>query len=374
MIRIARIEPQVYRVPIETPVVTSFGIMDDRPALFIRVIDADGAEGWGEVWCNFPAVGAEHRARLVRETLAPLGLERQWEGPAELYAHLSRQTEVLALQSGEPGPLAQAISGIDVAVWDLCARRAGEPLYRYLGGSRVDSVAVYASGLNADAPEVLAARKYDEGYRSFKLKVGFGRDKDLANLAALRGMVGENGALMIDANQAWDLETAGEMSQACASFGPLWLEEPIRADRPVHEWSALARRSRIPLAAGENIRGRAAFQAAISGMGLGYLQPDVGKWGGLTATRDICRMAIAAGLVYCPHWLGGGVGLVASLHLLAAIGGGGALEIDSNPNVLREVGLDQLGKPHEGVIAMPQGPGLGILPPGASLERYRVRF
>ena len=372
MSRIIEVEPRVYRVPIDTPVITSFGVMRDRPALFVRVVDADGAEGWGEVWCNFPSVGAEHRARLIAETLAPMIIGKDWSEPADVYRHLTARTEVLAIQSGEPGPVAQAIAGIDIALWDLFARRAAMPLYRYLGGKAAESLPAYASGINADQPEKMAVRKHEEGYRRFKLKVGFGRETDLRNLRVLREMFGAETPIMIDANQAWDVEAAIEMAEACAAFAPAWLEEPVRADVPVAQWAALSRRSPIPLAAGENIRGKAAFGKAVSSMGLRYLQPDIGKWGGLTACLPLCREAVSSGLVYCPHWLGGGIGLVASLHLLAAVGGKGSLEIDSNPNPLREIHLEQLGKPREGRIAVPDGPGIGVLPRMEEIARYRV--
>jgi D-galactarolactone cycloisomerase len=280
---------------------------------------------------------------------------------------------VLAIQSGEPGPIAQAIAGIDLALWDLSARVAGEPLHRHLGGAeKVLRVPVYASGINPGAPERIVAAKRDEGYRAFKLKVGFGRETDLRNLAALRDLVGDDAALMIDANQAWSIEEAAEMADLCAPFAPQWLEEPVRADVEPARWAELARRSPIPLAAGENIRGDAAFEVAIDAMGLRYLQPDVGKWGGISACLGICRKALAEGLVYCPHWLGGGVGLVASLHLLAAVGGDGLLEIDSNPNPLREAILDRLGAIVDGSIALPTGPGLGVDVPIEEFARYQV--
>jgi hypothetical protein len=109
---VVRVEALVYRCPIDTPVVTSFGTMHDRPMLLVRVEDNEGAVGWGEVWCNFPAVGAEHRARLISSVLAPIVLAAPSADPAAMFALLTGRTAVLALQSGEPGPLAQAIAGI----------------------------------------------------------------------------------------------------------------------------------------------------------------------------------------------------------------------------------------------------------------------
>jgi L-alanine-DL-glutamate epimerase-like enolase superfamily enzyme len=129
---IRSIQAFCYRTPLATPVVTSFGEMRDRPALFLRVEDGDGQTGWGEVWCNFPSMGAEHRTRLINEMLAPMLAGRAMLHPSQAFEHLSAATSVLALQSGEPGPFAQAIAGIDIALWDLFAKRAKLPLWRML--------------------------------------------------------------------------------------------------------------------------------------------------------------------------------------------------------------------------------------------------
>ena len=236
---ISALETRVFRVPIASPVQTSFGTMRSRPAVLVRAVDAQGAEGWGEVWCNFPSVGAEHRARLVRETVAPLLVGRRFATPDEVWQSARRALAVLAIQSGEPGPIAQCLAGVDMALWDLVARAKGEPLYRHLGAHKtVARLPVYASGLNPDQPEKLAAAMAREGHRAFKLKIGFGRDRDLANLAALRATLGEDATLMVDANQAWDFETARSMSQAVAPFRPVWLEEPLRADAAVAQMAS----------------------------------------------------------------------------------------------------------------------------------------
>jgi D-galactarolactone cycloisomerase len=369
---VSRIEARVYRCPIETPVRTSFGIMRDRPAVLVEVADSDGAVGWGEVWCNFPTVGAEHRARLVQETLAPLLLKRPFAGPAEAYRHLTAALEVLAIQSGEPGPLAQAIAGLDMALWDLTARRAGRPLCSFLGGGLPETVPVYASGINPDAPETLVAEKLAEGHRAFKLKVGFGAERDLGNLARVRQRLGSAATLMIDANQAWDLDTAIDMSRKAQPFALAWIEEPLRADAAIEDWQQLADVAGVALAAGENMRGERAFESAITGNVLQVIQPDVGKWGGFTGCLPVARATLAAGKNFCPHWLGGGIGLIGSLHLLAAAGGDGLLEVDTNPNPLRELMATPLPEILDGRMAVPRGPGLGVEPDLAALERYRV--
>ena len=124
----------VFRVPIATPVVTSFGTMTDRPALVVRIEDADGAVGWGEVWCNFPNVGAEHRARMLENYVAPLLLARAWPDPMAAFSELTARLHVLGLQCGEPGTIAQIIAGADIALWDLTGKLLGKPLWKLLGG------------------------------------------------------------------------------------------------------------------------------------------------------------------------------------------------------------------------------------------------
>jgi D-galactarolactone cycloisomerase len=363
----------VFRCPLATPVVTSFGAMRERPMVLVRAEDDEGAVGWGEAWCNFPAVGAEHRARLIESVLAPLLLDSKWSGPRDAFLHLEQSTAVLAIQSGECGPIAQAIAGADIALWDLAARKAGQPLWRLLGGAS-PRVRVYASGLNPDAPEQLALKRQAEGHRAFKLKIGFGAERDLANLRALRAALGDGAQLMVDANQAWTLEAALQAAPGLAAFGVKWLEEPLRADRPWSDWRTLGRKCPVPLAAGENLAGEAAFDAALSSGALGVVQPDIAKWGGFSGCLPVVKRILAAGLRFCPHYLGGGIGLLASAHLQAAAGGDGMLEVDANPNPLRELTCGPLSEVHEGASSLGEAPGLGPMPDTAGLREFAVRL
>lgn len=370
-LHIAKLEPFVFRAPLATPVQASFGIMYDRPMLLVRATDRDGTVGWGEVWCNFPVVGAEHRARLVASVLAPLLTSRPLSGPQAAFRHLTAETEVLAIQCAEPGPFAQAIAGVDIALHDLAARRAGLPLWQFLGGSS-DRIDVYASGLNPTAPEALAHQKWQAGYRAFKLKIGFGRQRDVANLAALRSTLGDAVRLMVDANQAWSLEQALAMLPALAPFDLGWLEEPLRADRPWSEWRQIAGATKIPLAAGENIMGVGAFAAALAEGVLGVVQPDLAKWGGFSACLPVARRIRQAGCRFFPHYLGGGIGLLASAHLLAAAGGDGALEVDANPNPLRTDVATVLNDIVDGRAALGHAAGLGVDDPVPGIEKFLV--
>ena len=358
----------VYRVPVDTPVQTSFGVLKDRAAVVVRLADADGVEGWGEIWCNFPTVGAEHRARLLMATVAPLVLSRDWSSADDCHAALTDALRVLAIQCGEPGSLSQVIAGVNIAMWDLAARRAAVPLWRLLGGAS-PRVRVYASGLNPTQPERLAAAKAREGYTAFKLKVGFGIERDDANLACLRAELGGTATLMIDANQAWDTDEALRSAQRLARHGLLWLEEPIAADAPISEWQRLAQGCAVPLAAGENLRGDD-FARFIDTRVLRAVQPDVAKWGGFSGCLPLAGAATAGGIWLCPHWLGGGIGLLATLHLKAAAAGEGFAEVDANPNPLRELLSGGVPPIRHGEMTLPDSPGLGAQPDLAALQRY----
>ena len=357
-IRLTAVEAIVLRVPIDEPVQTSFGIMYDRPAVLVRIEDDHGTVGWGEIWCNFPSVGAEHRARLLESCVAPILLQQAWSHPTEAFAELSRRLRILAIQCGEPGPLAQAISGADIALWDLVGKRLNQPLWQLFGGT--PRVRTYASGISPTAPESLAIAKHNEGYRAFKLKVGFGAERDMRNLRTLRDLFGPDTSLMIDANQAWTPDQAQEMSRLFAEFNPAWLEEPIAADYPLQAWEQLAKSTTVPLAAGENLRGVKEFSDAIQSGALSVIQPDLGKWGGFSGCLDVGQYAIDSGKMFCPHWLGGGVGLLASMHLRGAFGDHDYVEVDSNPNPLRDLLLPPGLSVVEGTVKLSDSPGLGL--------------
>src|SRR5690606_9449433 len=180
--RIARIQAWSLRVPVRTPVATSFGVMHNRPAVFLRIEDADGAAGWGEVFANWPAAGAEHRVNLLIDDIADLVLGREWNDPAEMFGELSRATHIRALQCGEPGPFRQVIAGLDIAAWDMVARRNGLPLAKLLSSEAADQVPVYASGIHIDAAAAAIAAARAAGFRGFKVKVGFDRTADPAKV------------------------------------------------------------------------------------------------------------------------------------------------------------------------------------------------
>lgn len=360
MIKITRIQAWALRSPTEKPVATSFGVMHDRPAVLVRVEDRDGAFGWGEIWANWPAAGAEHRLRLLEMDVAHLILGAKFNSPTEFFHKLDAQTRIRAVQCGEIGPFAQVIAGLDIAVWDMAARRAGLPLRRLIRDDAPNSVPAYASGIQVAAAADLMPRAQSEGHLRFKLKVGFDMDADIVAVRDLQAGLADHELIACDANQAWSLEQAREFVTGVAEVPLHWLEEPLPVFADGAEWETLAKSSAMPLAGGENIIGEADFDRAIKAGVLSVIQPDVAKWGGVTGCLAVARKALANGRRYFPHFLGAGIGMAASAELLAGVGGDGLLEVDVNDNPLRSLFFDD-GEPiSDGMWTCGDGPGLSI--------------
>jgi L-alanine-DL-glutamate epimerase-like enolase superfamily enzyme len=370
-IHIREISTFVLDAPIAKPVRNSWRTLTSRSALLIRITDDSGAQGWGEVWCNYPPRGAHHRADLINLVAAPIITGRDFDGPQQVFSTLEKALRIPSVTAGEPGPLAQITAGIDNALWDLVAKRAGKPHWQFFGG--VSRVEVYASGLSPDEPGPLAEQAVKNGFRAVKLKIGVDTAVDMKNSAELRAILGPSGKLMYDANQRWTVEQANKEMRRFAEFKPEWMEEPIAGDEPLSAWQTLAATSVLPLAAGENGRGRATFDGFVESGVLQYLQPDMGKWGGFTECLPLGRRAIAAGIKFCPHWLGSAIGLMSSLNLLGAAGGKGWGEFDANPNPLRERLMPADIHVSDGFITLSNAPGIGFAPDAAVLKELTAK-
>ncbi|MCY4229911.1 MAG: mandelate racemase/muconate lactonizing enzyme family protein [Alphaproteobacteria bacterium] len=369
-IRVARIRIEVFRAPMPNPVVTSFGAITERSAATVVLEDSDGAVGQGDIWGNFPSITTEYRARLAGLLLPDLLLGRTVDDIPAHYAASMQQLRVLAIQSGEYGPIAAAVAAADQALWDLAARRRGLPLRRLLDTGAGDIVPAYASGLNPDDGPDMAGQAREAGHRNFKLKVGFGEQTDRGNIAAIRRDMRGGERLFVDANQRWDLETAEQSASWLADAGVGWLEEPMRADEPDEHWQRLRTTMRLPLAGGENLTDHGLIDRALGWLDI--MQPDVGKWGGVSDNAAIARRARARGRIYCPHWLAGGLGLLHSANILAAVGGDGLLEMDVNANPLRDAVIGEALSVEDGRVRLPDGPGLGIETAPDAIAAWRI--
>lgn len=356
---IERVEVFCFRVPVKVPVATSFGVMRDRPAVFVKLTDQDGAFGWGEIFANWPAAAAEHRAHLLVQDISDLVVGVRVSKADELHDTLTEQTHIRALQSGEWGPFRQVIAGLDIALHDMFARRDGISVARFLNKDAARTVPTYASGIAIGAVPELFAQARAAGHDAFKVKIGFDGQRDLDALREVEQSLREGEQLMADVNQAWTFEEALSYATQIDVLQLGWLEEPVRADLPASDWATVAAGFNTPLAGGENIAGYVNFGDVIAARHLSVLQPDIAKWGGLKGCAEVALATRAAGLRYCPHFLGGGIGLIASGHLLAAVGGDGVLEIDVNPNPLRDA-FEGATVQGGGLFVITDAPGLGV--------------
>ncbi|MEO8542606.1 MAG: mandelate racemase/muconate lactonizing enzyme family protein [Burkholderiaceae bacterium] len=368
-VQLARIDTYLLGARVAQGPLSSLAAMPVRRGCLVRVEDNDGGFGWGEIWCNFPPHGAESRAHLVADVIGPELLGKVFGDWSRVRPELEVRLARMMIHTGEAGAFAHCLAGIDMAVADLAARRAGQNMTEFLGGEPVDGVAVYASTPSGGALEQRCAQILALGHDAVKLKIGYDAATDRAAVALCRAALGVHFGLMVDANQAWTCDEAIAHIAALAPHGLAFVEEPLRADDSAANWLRLARNSPVELAAGENIMGESAFAAHVDAGSLGVVQPDVAKWGGVSGTLAVGRHARANGARCCMHFMGTGLGLSASLHLLAVIGGDGRVELDINENPLRaDLGPIDL-QVRNGALRLPQGPGFGFEPDAAMLRR-----
>jgi L-alanine-DL-glutamate epimerase-like enolase superfamily enzyme len=308
---IRSIEPGFYRIPLpEVLSDSTHGEIHAFELVTVRVRDADGAEGVGYTYTvgrNGAAVDAVLRRELVELMAGEEAdhVERLW------------QKGWWALHyGGRGGPTVLALSAFDIALWDLRAKRAGLPLWNFLGGFD-PKVPAYAGGIDLDLPLDKLLRQTDgnleKGFRAIKMKVGRARlSEDVERVKAMRAHLGRDFPLMADANMKWSVDEAIRAARAFQPAELVWLEEPTIPDDPAGH-ARIVREGGVPVAAGENLRSLWEFKLYIAGGGVTYPEPDVTNCGGVTPFMKICHLAEAHNLPVTSH----GAHDV-TVHLLAA--------------------------------------------------------
>lgn len=362
----------VLEVPLGDPVPMAIGTLRARHVLLVEVA-VDGLWGVGEAWVNHPAWACRERLLTYRHGVAPLLAGRTLGGPAEVLAELGAALLPRAEQAGAPGPVWQALSGLDLALWDLAGRAAGVPVAALLAPARIPApaVSVYASGIGPTQVEELCAAAAAQGIARVKARVGFGAETDARTLKTMRAELDPDVELYADANRAWGPEEAVEMIALLRDFGTAWVEEPLRHDPP-GELAALVERTGMPVATGENLYGERAFDDLLAAGCVGLLQPDPAKSGGLSLVGSVTRSAAARGVPVAPHCYSGGIALAASVQLAAAFPSVPMVELDIRPNPLRTDLFDEPWPVVDGHLAVPKGPGLGVTWDPERSERYVV--
>lgn len=371
--KIAKVEPIVIDMPLEQPVRTSFGEMNRRTNVLVRIEADTGEYGIGEIWNNFPAWGAYEKIATLEYGVAPLLIGEDPLDIAGINRKLHQALSVLGRQWGAVGPIYHSISGVDMALWDLSGKHWRMPVYQLLGGKRREAIGVYASGLGPRLSEDMVIRQLETGVSAFKLKVGHDRELNVRNLARLREIIGPDDRLMIDANQAWDRGSAIAHLRLYEPYRLEWVEEPLRCD-DYEGMRQLREQTGIPVAAGENIYGSDQARKALEQRALDILQPDMSKNGGLTEALAAAGAAGDYGAPCVPHFLGGAVCLAASMHFCAGVAIETMLELDANPNPFREKLFAEPFVIRGGKLKVPDRPGLGFELDPEFVEHYRVNI
>ncbi|HXG15201.1 MAG TPA: mandelate racemase/muconate lactonizing enzyme family protein [Calidithermus sp.] len=369
--RIVALRVHVLLAPLAEPIRMAHGTLQRRPTVLVEVEEAGGVVGWGESWVNFPPWAWRERVATLEDGIRPLLLGADARDVDGLRARVEAALLPMARQWGAVGPLMQALSGVDIALWDLRGRLEGCPVSALLGGPQPARLPAYASGLGPGQTVEKAERAVAAGFRALKLKVGFDVEADLAAVAAVRAAVGPEVAVMVDANQAWTPEQALAIGPRLAAHGVRWLEEPV-VSTDEHELARVTGKVGLPVAAGENVYGRRGFARLLEARAADVVQPDVAKTGGLTELRAIVGLAAEHGRPWAPHYYGGAVGAAATLHGFAACPGGLMVEWDWNENPLRDDLLVDGFDVRDGSVAVPAGPGLGIEVDRRRLARFEV--
>jgi D-galactarolactone cycloisomerase len=265
-----------------------------------------------------------------------------------------------------------ALSGIDVALWDIMGKIHGQPLYQILGGKSRDKVPVYATALYPEDPAIVARRARgfaDQGFRGVKIKVGFDLDQDIEIVRAVRQELGRDFIVMTDANQGYTLDVGLEAAQAFADCGVFWLEEPLFAE-DVAGHAVLREQGKVPIAVGENLHTHYAFENFVARGAVDFLQPDVARAGGITQIRKIAAMARERNVAVSFHTWGDAVALAASLQLSASLKECIVMELDYTYNPLRAELLCEPLEVRSGFLVPPDRPGLGIDLDPTALDKF----
>ena len=258
-----------------------------------------------------------------------------------------------------------ALSGVDMALWDLKGKALGVPLYDLLGGRfHPDGVRAYASSIYWDTTPEKAAEEartlVDQGFGAVKLKVGRSFEHDAANIAAIRRSVDTDIELLIDANQSLDRIGANRLLAVAEDGGCYWFEEPLSIDDIEGHRQLRERRNSVRIATGENLYGRWAFADYVRREAIDVLQADVSRAGGITEVRKIADLASCHHLTWNPHTFNDVITVAANLHLVTASPQAAMFEWDITHNALMDYLADWTLDVYDGVVRAPDRPGLGL--------------
>ncbi|KRR27267.1 mandelate racemase [Bradyrhizobium lablabi] len=376
--KIRNVRAHVLEAALSQPFAYSRAWYDTRAAMVVEVETEDGLIGWGE--CYGPA-------RITAAAVAGIAPLLIGEDPLRT-DFLWRKVYSALRDHGQKGVVIEALSGIDIALWDIKGKFFDVPVHQLLGGASRNEVQAYATGLyrrkSGDPMRYLpdeAAGYVAEGFKAVKLKVGFGVEEDVAVTRAVREAIGSGIALMVDANHAYDATAAIRLGRMIERYDIGWFEEPVPPEDLAGYREVKAAIS-IPVAGGECEFTRFGFRDVLVSRAIDIIQPDTCAAGGLSECRKIADMAETFGVRYNPHVWGTGIAIAASLQLLAVLPSHTPrslaplepiLEFDRTEHPIRQAILTRPIEHSGGLVAVPDSPGLGIEIDRDALTRFAAR-
>jgi D-galactarolactone cycloisomerase len=368
------------------PVVTGYAQRwgSKATAVVVKISTDEGLTGWGQVGAP---VQASAKAVLDQE-IAPLLIGQDPFRIEELWQRAIGSFSPFGVQ----GLMFQALSGVDIALWDIKARALNMPLWRLFGAKYRQKVLAYASGPYYFWEEAVPQRAAEEalsykrqGYKACKIKIGGMAPKDdLRRVEGVRKAVGDDMTIMVDANQAYNAHTAIRLGLELEKLDVMWFEEPVPCtdlEGYIRVRSAL----KIPIAGGEVEWSRFGFRDLISRGCVDIVQPDLGNSGGFTECRRIATLADAWGVQYVPHVVSTTpIAIAAALHLVAVLrpfpdtrtptpfNQEPTLEFHQHASPLRDDLATIRFETDDGYMEIPDGPGLGIEIDEEAVARFRI--
>lgn len=372
--RIVDVRTHVLEAELDEPFAWSFDSTARRGSCLVEIETEGGVVGWGECFgparLNAAVVEAFRKHLVGADALASDSI---W---MTLYNRFRDQ--------GQKGLVVTAMSGVDIALWDLKGKILGRPVHELMGGPLRTRVQAYATGTyrrgsgNPLDYVVEEVRGYvDEGFDAVKLKIGFDVAADAELIRAVRAAIGKDRALMLDANHGYDALEAIALGQAVADQDISWFEEPV-VPEDLASYREVRQKQPIPVAGGECEFTRWGFLNVLTTRSIDILQPDTCAAGGLSECKKIADMAAAFGVRYVPHVWGTGIGLAAALQLLAVLPHTPPrhnprqplLEFDRSEHPFRQAVLAAPIEHRDGWVDVPAAPGLGIEVDRAAIKHF----
>ena len=361
-------------IKLGVPLTKPFGLSKGREskfrgAAFVIISTDEGIQGIGEGFGPEPyivktIVEQKYRPLLIDQD--PLDMERLW-----------RKMLVTKLYWDKKGQGVAAASGVDMALWDIAGKHYDAPIYKLLGGDAkgTGKVQAYASDLFWDAPEVMAdtARKYvNQGFPAVKCHLGRGLKEDEKRIKALKEAIGEDTKLMVDINCGYNRIDALQVGRMLEKYEVYWYEEPI-SPYDIAGYAFLKNKLDVPIATGENEYTKWGFKELFIKNAVDFAMPDIMRCGGITETKKICAMAEAFDVICTLHNYTTGVGLAATLQVMACTPNCEWLEFDVTDFALYESLLkNPLEIDGKGMVKIPTDPGLGVELKDNLVDKYII--